>query len=255
MSSSTTQMRICVFCSTQNGIEPSAAEAARQLAQIMHENDVILVYGGGTTGLMGTLAAERVRLGGIESVIGIIPYGLIEREREPEGKAKDSTLSKLKNMLGNSDSEATVSKPEKPHALVPGWTDAVDLPPDAKYGQIVGVPSLTRRKALMMDLVKKGGPGSGFLALPGGFGSLDEVLEVLTHRQLNAHAQQMVLVNVDGFWDGFGTWIKNASEKGFIGEESRSFVDIVDSPGAAMDLLLKQRAKAAWRLPATSVKS
>lgn len=250
----TTQMRICVFCSTQNGTDPSGTEAARQLATLMHENDITLVYGGGTTGLMGTLAAERVRLGGLETVIGVTPYGLLESERQVQGK--DTAFAKLKSMLSTSDTESgkSASGSAKNDKLASRWADTVALPSDPKYGQLVGVPTLARRKALMMDLVKNGGPGSGFIALPGGFGSLDEVLEVVTHRQLNAHSQQMILVNVDKFWDGLGLWIRNASDKGFVGDESRSFVDIVDSVATALDLLLQQRAKAAWRLPAMATR-
>lgn len=224
--------RVCVFCSTKSGKDGSGPVAARELSQALQQHKIELIYGGGTTGLMGELARERVRLGGIESVIGVIPYALVDREREVAGKV---TASKSK--LGGMLSALGIKNTPQISTREPLGDDVHDLPPDPDYGRVVGVSSLARRKAVMMDLVTHAGPGSGFVALPGALGSLDEVLEVVTHRQLGVHRLPMVLINVDGFWDGMKTWVKGAYEKGYMGDESRDFIKIVDTPEEAVEYI------------------
>ena len=73
--------RICVFASTLLGNSPANTDAARALAHVFHDRGIHLIYGGGTSGLMGELARERVRLGGPDSVTGIIPGALVLPER------------------------------------------------------------------------------------------------------------------------------------------------------------------------------
>jgi uncharacterized protein (TIGR00730 family) len=70
--------RIAVYCGSGNGDEEIFASKAKQLAQVLHQNNLGLVYGGGNVGLMGVIADEMLRLGG--EVIGVIPKKLVERE-------------------------------------------------------------------------------------------------------------------------------------------------------------------------------
>lgn len=79
-------IRICVFTSTTTGHSPLHIDAAQNLAQTLHEHSIQLVYGGGTTGLMGELAATLVSLSGKDSVQGVIPTSVIPLER-PDGAA------------------------------------------------------------------------------------------------------------------------------------------------------------------------
>jgi uncharacterized protein (TIGR00730 family) len=69
---------ICVYCGANGGITPQYAAAARELAQVLVQDNIALVYGGGKIGLMGTIADEVLRLGG--EVTGVIPTQLVERE-------------------------------------------------------------------------------------------------------------------------------------------------------------------------------
>lgn len=71
-------MKICVFCGSSPGARDDYANAARALAATFVRNDVSLVYGGGSVGLMGILADEVLRLGG--RVTGVIPRTLWDRE-------------------------------------------------------------------------------------------------------------------------------------------------------------------------------
>ncbi|GKT40751.1 bifunctional cytokinin biosynthesis protein [Colletotrichum spaethianum] len=74
--------KICVYCGASPGFKPQHMEAARELARIMAENNIDLVYGGGTVGLMGEVAKSLVALAGPDSVHGIIPEALVKYERD-----------------------------------------------------------------------------------------------------------------------------------------------------------------------------
>ncbi len=70
---------LCVYCGSSPGTDPAFVEAARDFGQILAENGVRLVYGGGSVGLMGALADAVLEHGG--EVTGIIPEFLTKRER------------------------------------------------------------------------------------------------------------------------------------------------------------------------------
>jgi uncharacterized protein (TIGR00730 family) len=70
--------RICVFCGASSGLDPAHAAAAREAAREIVGRRFGVVYGGGRTGLMGTLADATLDLGG--EVIGVIPRRLVDRE-------------------------------------------------------------------------------------------------------------------------------------------------------------------------------
>jgi uncharacterized protein (TIGR00730 family) len=91
--------------------------------------------------------------------------------------------------------------------------------PTALVEREVGHTGLTRqfivkdmheRKAMMAEL------SDGFIAMPGGMGTLEELFEMLTWSQLGIHAKPIGLLNVDGFFDGLIGFIGHASAQGFI---------------------------------------
>lgn len=170
--------RICVFTSTTTGHSPLHINAARDLAQTFHEHSIQLVYGGGTTGLMGELAATLVNLSGKESVQGVIPASIITLER-PDGAAsteKDTKDKLRKRWTGRMN---FVSRLQKPTATTSSPAKSALLS-EEKYGMTTVVPSLSARKQLMCTLTSSGAPGSGFVALSGGFGTMDELMEMIT---------------------------------------------------------------------------
>src|SRR3954464_14979799 len=71
-------MQICVFCGSSPGARPEYVSAARELGQMLARENIGLVYGGGSTGIMGALANAVLDAGG--EVIGVIPQALWERE-------------------------------------------------------------------------------------------------------------------------------------------------------------------------------
>ena len=220
--------RICVFCGSSAGQSAVHLTAARSLAQILHKNSVDVIYGGGTTGIMGELAKTLVALSGKESVHGIIPSSMLSLER-PDKNNHTSLPRNWSRRIGLGGS----SKRKEAEVL------------DEQFGRVTIVKDLQARKKMMMELVKEGGEGSGFIALSGGFGTLDEVMEVVSWRQMGIHDRGIVLFNVEGFWDGVINWVERAIRDGFIGERGKNIVVEQDNAESALEWL--RRGKSAGK--------
>jgi uncharacterized protein (TIGR00730 family) len=169
-------------------------EAARNLAAVMAAHGVHLVFGGGTVGLMGEVARSLVTLSGPESVHGIIPAPLVKYERGP-------------------DSECISSHGDK--EVLPEYT---------VYGKTTVVKDMHTRKQMMAQEVLAGGEGSGFVALSGGYGTLEELMEVVTWNQLGIHNRGVVVLNVEGYWDGLLEWVRGSVAAGFVGEGTKNII-------------------------------
>jgi uncharacterized protein (TIGR00730 family) len=76
-----------------------------------------------------------------------------------------------------------------------------------------------------------------FIALPGGFGTLEEVTENLTMRQLSVHRKPLVLVNTRGFWDGLASFVRQLRIERFILPEHESLVHMAATPEEALEYL------------------
>ena len=76
-----------------------------------------------------------------------------------------------------------------------------------------------------------------FLALPGGFGTLEEALEVLTLRQLGLHGKPVVFVNTDGFYDPLSALFDALVEKRFAKESIRAAAVFAATPAEALDVV------------------
>lgn len=93
--------------------------------------------------------------------------------------------------------------------------------------RIVG--SMHQRKALMAELA------DAFIALPGGWGTLDEFVEILTWRQLGLHDKPLGVVSVNGYFDSLAAFQEHAIASGFIGEEYRSLMLVAQSPAELLE--------------------
>lgn len=93
------------------------------------------------------------------------------------------------------------------------------------------VESMHVRKKLMFDL------SDGFAVLPGGYGTLDELFEIITWRMLKLHDKPIVVLNIDGYWDRFNALIDHLIEHGFAKPDSRQYFSVVSSVGRMFDLL------------------
>ncbi len=68
-----------------------------------------------------------------------------------------------------------------------------------------------------------------FLALPGGFGTLDEVFEAVTLRQIGEHAKPIALLDTDGFWSPLYDWVERAVDRRFVPDNVRDALHRLDS--------------------------
>lgn len=167
--------RICVFCGSSPGKNPSFQLAALHLANQLVERKIDLVYGGGSIGLMG-LVSRAVYNGG-RHVLGVIPKTLMPKE-------------------------------------ITGET----------IGEVRAVSGMHQRKAEMAR------QADAFIALPGGYGTLEELLEVITWAQLGIHDKPVGLLNVDGYYNSLLTFIDKAVDEGFVTPAARNI--IVSAPTA-----------------------
>ncbi len=86
------------------------------------------------------------------------------------------------------------------------------------------VETMHERKAMMADLA------DGFIALPGGFGTMDEMFEVLTWAQLNLHQKPCGFLNVNGYYDKLIEFVHQMMDKQFVASECENLIHIADSP-------------------------
>jgi uncharacterized protein (TIGR00730 family) len=97
------------------------------------------------------------------------------------------------------------------------------------------VPSMHERKALMADLA------DAFIALPGGFGTLEEFAEILTWAQLGLHRKPHGLLNIEGFYDPLLTFFDHAVAENFIRPAHRDLVISETDPGRLLEALAAAR--------------
>lgn len=197
-------------------------EAARTLAQEFHKHNIQLVYGGGTTGLMGELARTLVSLSGPESVHGIIPRALIKVSTKagPGGPDADGAGKAAEREITDEELEKNGI-------------------PVTEYGVTTVVADMHTRKRMMAAKVLEGGRGSGFVSLAGGFGTIEEVMEMTTWNQLGIHRVGVVLLNTNGYWDGLLGWVRNAVEEGFISAENGKILAEASDPREVWPRLLE----------------
>ncbi|TSE21652.1 Cytokinin riboside 5'-monophosphate phosphoribohydrolase [Tepidimonas alkaliphilus] len=95
------------------------------------------------------------------------------------------------------------------------------------------VASMHERKRLMAERA------DAFLALPGGLGTLEELFEVWTWRQLGYHAKPIGVLNANGYWDGLLAFLRQTHAAGFVGEEQLALVDVGDHPETLLPRLVQ----------------
>jgi uncharacterized protein (TIGR00730 family) len=93
------------------------------------------------------------------------------------------------------------------------------------------VESMHQRKALMADL------SDAFVALPGGWGTLDELFEILTWAQLGLHQKPCGLLNVRGYFDRLLAFIDHSIQEGFVRSDYRRLISVADAAEPLLGLL------------------
>lgn len=136
---------------------------------------------------------------------------------------------------------------EAANAALAGGGEVIGVITEELMAREVGHAGLTRlhivdtmhaRKRLMADLA------DAFITLPGGYGTFDELCEMLTWDQLGIHAKPVVLVNLDGFFDGFLTQLDRAVADRLLTPANRAMLSIASDVEHAIDLARR------WQPPA-----
>jgi uncharacterized protein (TIGR00730 family) len=97
--------------------------------------------------------------------------------------------------------------------------------------QLEVVPTMHERKARMASLA------DAFIAMPGGYGTLEELIEIITWAQLGIHAKPIGILNVSGYFDALAAMIEHAFQEGFIRDEHRHFWVLRAEPEALLEAL------------------
>lgn len=160
---------LCVYCGSNFNGDPVLRKAIEDLAETMASQNITLVFGGGSVGVMGVIADEILKRNG--KAIGVIPQFLMDKEVGHKGLT-----------------------------------------------EMVITENMHQRKQKMADLA------DGFVILPGGFGTLEELFEVLTWLQLGLHGKPIGVLNVNGFYDHLFKQMDAMVEHRFLKQTNRDLV-------------------------------
>jgi uncharacterized protein (TIGR00730 family) len=129
-------------------------------------------------------------------------------------------------------------------AVLGAGGEAIGVIPEALVAKELAHPALTQlhvvatmhqRKAIMADLA------DGFVALPGGFGTGDELFEILTWAQLGLHHKPIGLLNLGAFFDPLLTWLDRAVLEGFLKLKHRQLLMVATEANSLLDSLANYR--------------
>lgn len=196
---------LCVYCGSSFGTEPIYRRAAERLGRLMAENGVRLVYGGRRVGLMGTVAHAVLDAGG--EATGVIPSFILDHEKKNPGVG-----------------ELVMGLADKEEAETRAAAAAVADLPELSLTEVVVVDTMHDRKRRMIEL------SDGFLALPGGLGTLEEALEVITWKKLQLHRKPIVVLNTAGYWEPLRELVNRAVSGGFAHPAVFDLFSLVDTP-------------------------
>jgi uncharacterized protein (TIGR00730 family) len=174
---------LAVFCGSKNGIDAVYVSHAQQLGKLMAEHNLKMIYGGGCSGLMGTVADAVMQHQ--RNVVGIIPHVLVEWERQHHG-----------------------------------------------ITELLIADDMHERKKKMYELC------DAAIILPGGFGTLDELFEMLTWNQLSIHDKEIFILNSNGFYDHLLAHIERLDKNGFLYETPKESIIVLSDPFQLIEYLL-----------------
>ena len=152
---------IAVYCGSSDKISEEYLQVARDTGILLAERGIRLIYGAGSTGMMGAVATSAMAAGG--EVVGIMPE------------------------IFNT-----------PQLALPETTE------------FIVTPDMHSRLALIIDLAE------GFIALPGGYGTMDEFFQTVTWAQIGLHQKPVGLLNHKGYYDKLIDFLGDVSAEGFM---------------------------------------
>ena len=166
---------LTIYCSASDKLDKKFYNMAKEIAEIISNYHIKVIYGGGNVGLMRTVAKTLIDLK--REVIGIIPKFLIKKEKV------SLNITKLKI-----------------------------------------VSSMGKRKEYLFKL------GDAFLILPGGTGTLEEVIEVLSWKILKLHNKPIIFLNFDNYWSPLIKQFEKIIENKFGNKNLQNQFQVIKNP-------------------------
>ena len=176
--------KVCVYCASSRRADQEYAQSAKRFGEILGEQGITLIYGGGAVGSMGAVANGALSRGG--RVLGILPRFMDDLEW---GHPEISELCLVDNMA--------------------------------------------QRKQQMIE------NSDGIIALPGGSGTFEELMEALTWKRLTLYRNPIVLLNTRGYFDAFQAMMVQASNERFMHSEHLRMWTPVSRPSELIPALLQ----------------
>ncbi|OAX41596.1 hypothetical protein K503DRAFT_475993 [Rhizopogon vinicolor AM-OR11-026] len=186
---------VAVYCAASLGNQKIFQLAALSLGHALAEAKRPLVYGGGNTGIMGVVSGAVIDQGG--QVTGIVPYAI---------HVGGGELDKGDGVVKSESVAETLDEKRR------------------KRIETIVVDSMHERK---VEMAKRVG---AFVGLPGGFGTFEEVLEVITWNQLNIHNKPVILLNILSYYNPLRELIRSGIREGFIQPQNEELCVFVDGP-------------------------
>ena len=152
------------------------------------------------------ILAEILVKNGIELIYGGARAGLM-------GITADAVLSRGGRVIG----------------IIPEYLDKYEIG-HTGVTKLHIVANMHVRKMMMFD------SSDAFLVFPGGYGTLDEMFEMLTWRQLAMHDKPIVIVNVDGYWDPLLSLLDHIVDQGYAKPETKKLLHIISDVSKLMDV-------------------
>jgi uncharacterized protein (TIGR00730 family) len=176
----------------------------------------VCVFCGSSPGVKQEYRAEAVALGRLlgEAGLGLVYGGA---QAGLMGMLADSALANGSEVLG----------------VIPRSLAGIEVA-HQHLSKLVLVETMHERKALMAQ------EADAFVALPGGFGTLDEFFEILTWAQLGIHAKPCVLVNTAGYYDHLLSFLQVAIDEGFLKEKNKVLIQVVADAAEALGCIQKR---------------
>lgn len=176
---------VCLFAGTSSGNNPEFTAAAERFGRALGEYGYELMFGGGTTGIMGAVAHEAIRYG--VKVTSVIPRTMANR---------DDTLDRSQGA-----------------------------------DEVISSGNMHQRKEYMYRVA------DAFVVFPGGIGTTDELIEVLTWKNLGLHDKPIILANIEGYWGFVLSALQSMEGGGFLSKDTMDKIQLVDDVDLIIDML------------------
>jgi uncharacterized protein (TIGR00730 family) len=166
---------VCIYCSSSNKIDKVYFDAAESLAKILVKKEIIVVFGGGSSGLMGKIADTVIDNNG--EIIGIMPNFMKAIEWDHKGVYNFHFVEDM-------------------HARKKKFIDSSDA----------------------------------LITLPGGSGTLEELLEAITLKRLGLHDLPIIILNTNGYFDPLLEMLNRTIEQDFMQPKDLKLWEVISEP-------------------------